>query len=471
MSTAERLRNLVRWSARRVLGEKTAHRVFRVVKQSAHRLLGKKTVVPKDTFCVLPWKHLHLAHNGEANLCSVFAGPLSNNGSPMSVHQQSVDEIWNSEEVCSIRRNMVQGKPVSGCEECYRIEQKGGMSPRLGFREEWEAGVSNEGQPPIDTLKANAVADNYRVPAMPSSLELSIGNLCNLKCRMCNGFASSRIGQDAVHSAWTDLRPARGEYWVWDEEVIRTKLLRHPEHIRVIKVVGGEPLLIKDLGKVLNHFIEAGTAHDVTLRIISNGTTTKSPWQRLLPHFQRLDLVLSIDGFEKDFEYARFPAKWTTMVRNIAVYRTWPNTTVSAHVTLQNYTALNIVDLFKYLDSIEVPFDVLPLDSPHYLRPTNMPPRARQLTAARLRAYAAQDCRPENREMVLGLAAVVDAAGEEFDRKLMREFMLFTNDLDISCGQSFRETHEELLALITKAGFAWTAETRHARRQPLPILT
>ena len=44
----------------------------------------------------------------------------------------------------------------------------------------------------------------------------------------------------------------------------------------------------------------------------------------------------------------------------------------------------------------------------------------------------------------------------------MRSFMLFTNDLDITRGQSFQDTHRELLQLIIDAGFPWSDETLHA---------
>jgi hypothetical protein len=44
----------------------------------------------------------------------------------------------------------------------------------------------------------------------------------------------------------------------------------------------------------------------------------------------------------------------------------------------------------------------------------------------------------------------------------MRSFMLFTNDLDITRGQSFHDTHRELLQLIVDTGFTWTNETLHA---------
>lgn len=82
----------------------------------------------------------------------------------------------------------------------------------------------------------------------------------------------------------------------------------------------------------------------------------------------------------------------------------------------------------------------------------------------RLLLYAEEECLPKNRELVLGLASGLDNAGdrEVFDEKVLRTFMLFTNDLDITRAQSFQETHRELLQLITDSGFTWTNETCHA---------
>jgi hypothetical protein len=155
-------------------------------------------------------------------------------------------------------------------------------------------------------------------------------------------------------------------------------------------------------------------------------------------------------------------------MRNIEILRKRSSTWLMAIATLQAYNALNIVDLFKYLDSIGLDFYAYPVSHPPYLSPTVLPPRARRLASERLRSYAAGDCLPKNRELVLGLAGGLENAGspEVFDENLMRAFMLFTNDLDITRGQNFRDTHGELLELITDAGFTWTNETFHARCIP-----
>jgi hypothetical protein len=98
-----------------------------------------------------------------------------------------------------------------------------------------------------------------------------------------------------------------------------------------------------------------------------------------------------------------------------------------------------------------------------------MPPAARQLASDRLRAYADGDCRPVHQLMVRGLADHVKPSSDGFDPQLLRDFMLFTNDLDRSRRQSLAETSHELLALIAESGFEWTAETLHAPPQVLPV--
>jgi len=52
-----------------------------------------------------------------------------------------------------------------------------------------------------------------------------------------------------------------------------------------------------------------------------------------------------------------------------------------------------------------------------------------------------------------------------FDPRLLRDFMLFTNVLDVSRAQRFADVNGELVELIEQAWFTWTDETVHARRK------
>ena len=434
-------------------------------------------VEKRDTFCVMPWLYQQLFSHGRVKPCCKFARFITRHDTRMSVYKQSLDEIWNSDDMRGIRRAMVRGETVSGCAGCYQEEESGGVSLRKDRNRDWQSGWLNENKISIEVLKARAIADDYRVLTTPSWLQLDVGNLCNLKCRMCCGYSSSRIDQDPVHRQWNGGAPAyhkrlpTGKRWFEDKNFILAEVFRHPEQVRQLEFLGGETLLIKEVGDILECLIEAGVADNIVVMATTNGTVIKSPWLALAERFKELILNVSIDGFGRYYEYIRYPARWSTVTRNIETLKTRSRTRLTAIATLQAYNALNIVELFRYLDSVGLDFYAYPVIQPAYVSPKVLPLRARKLAIKRLSAYAETDCLPKNRELVMGLAQGLEKPGdlETFDENLMRAFMLFTNDLDITRGQSFRETHEELLELITDAGFTWSRETCHACHSPLPI--
>ncbi len=400
-------------------------------------------------------------------------GPLTqSDGTPLSVHEQSLDEIWNSKQLRQIRHDLLEGKRVAFCEVCYQHEEAGHASPRTTSNQSWSDGWLNAERWDLAQLDAHSTAQAHRMPA-PGSLELNLGNLCNLKCRMCHPGSSSRIARDPIQRQWSCVEEkdprAREPSW-WQIDAITRDLLRHPEQLRVLYLLGGEPLLIKEVGDFLKQLIHAGVAHRVGLVLSTNGTTTHAPWLKLLAAFESVTLSVSVDGFGPYYEYIRYPGRWAALVRNLAVLRQLPRTTLAAHVTLQVYNALHIVDLFRFLDDINIPFTVFSLHLPEYLCTSVLPPHARRRAAERLREYAEQDCLPDRRAMVRLHARALDAQGDGVDPKLLRQFMLFTNDLDVTRGQSLRATCPELVELIERAGFPWTNETLHAGRRPLPVV-
>jgi MoaA/NifB/PqqE/SkfB family radical SAM enzyme len=430
---------------------------------------------PLDTFCVHPWKHLELSTLGNVLPCCSFKGYVSKDGSPMSLLRHSMDEIWNSEEMRGIRRAMVEGRRVPGCADCYRQEAAGYQSMRMRENSAWESGWINDHMLTIDTLKSNAIASGFGLPSGPQSFQLDVGDLCNLKCRMCCSFNSSRIDRDPVHSAWANQwGPVRdrGSPWYKNSDLIQKQLLKHPEELRYLYFVGGEPMLVRQIGEILQSLIDVAVAKNVCICIQTNGTTVHAPWLKLVSEFMSTSIAISIDGYGEYYEYIRYPGKWAEIAKNVETFRQLPNVKLFAAVALQANNLLNLVDLLNYFDSAGiVVFIVNPVYEPRYLAVSAMPPRARHLAAERLLAYAERNCRPSNKDMVLGVVAGLEALGDQVNHKRLREFMLFTNDLDVTRGQSFRETDPELFELIAQTGFEWTDETLNAGRRSLPVLT
>jgi len=84
------------------------------------------------SFCVRLWQHMRLIAGGEARVCCAFQGQaVAHGGVPVSTDRQSLMEIWNADTMRELRRDMVAGRPIAGCEWCYSVEKHGGVSIRV----------------------------------------------------------------------------------------------------------------------------------------------------------------------------------------------------------------------------------------------------------------------------------------------------------------------------------------------------
>jgi hypothetical protein len=304
-------------------------------------------------------------------------------------------------------------------------------------------------------------------------IEVETGNLCNLKCRMCNGGLSSLIAKDSVHHKWADdqaalyhdpqaerkpsrFRPA-GAIASLGEELSKDTDGR----IKRLYFIGGEPLVVREVRDLIHGLVAAGRAPQIALAITSNGTVVP-PWLSLASQFRNVDIAISVDGYGQYYDYIRYPGCWSDLVQNLQALRAVANLHPRVTTTLQANNALNVTQLFRYLDSVGIGFTGYLLHWPRYLAVGALPASVRRVAADRLTEYAESDCRPENRALILSLAAQFTAGSEAADPGLIRDFMLFTNDLDASRGQSIHRTDPELVELLAEAGFPWLYETVHA---------
>src|SRR5262249_15559067 len=97
----------------------------------------------------------------------------------------------------NIRRAMLKGERISACEVCYNSEAVSGRSYRTLVGLE-----PIPGKRLTQTDVKKLLGAGYKINKQPSFLKLELGNLCNLKCRMCDSENSSEIERDPVHSSW-----------------------------------------------------------------------------------------------------------------------------------------------------------------------------------------------------------------------------------------------------------------------------
>ena len=81
-------------------------------------------------------------------------------------------DVWHNKYMNDIRRDMLEGRFIKGCEKCYNQEQNTGNSDRL---EKWNKSKY------MDVVKKN----EYKPVAYPTHIEHRPGNL-NVACAMKN---------------------------------------------------------------------------------------------------------------------------------------------------------------------------------------------------------------------------------------------------------------------------------------------
>jgi glutamate-1-semialdehyde 2,1-aminomutase len=167
-----------------------------------NNLKDENDIAGGSTFCVNPFLEVNVTPSGSVKPCCAWP-EMTQNGRPMTVYEHSIEEIWNSEAMRSVRRKLTNGQQVKECSYCYNQEKTGARSMRIDGTRAWEAGWLNPEGETIEGMKARARANDFRLPGGPEWIDLDVGNLCNLKCRMCNSLSSSRIAEDPVHSRWT----------------------------------------------------------------------------------------------------------------------------------------------------------------------------------------------------------------------------------------------------------------------------
>ncbi|HYZ76161.1 MAG TPA: twitch domain-containing radical SAM protein [Gaiellaceae bacterium] len=422
-----------------------------------------------ETFCPLPWTHLIVRGDGGAQTCNWSSDRIRDDGVDMNVGRSSLESIWNSRHMRDIRRAMVAGRRVSACQACYATEELGGQSMRQQMLQRWQNGFLNEERATVETLKAEAARHDFNVARRPRFLQLDVGNLCNLRCRMCSSGASSAINRDPVHRRWSEVAldlVHKEDAW-FRLPIVRRGLIEDATELRQLHVIGGEPLAIREVGELLRLVVESGRARDVEVSFHTNATITRPSWLELLSEFGAVVVYVSVDGTERLYDYIRFPARWHSFVRNLDILRDRLRAELRGHVVVQIYNALDVVSIFRFLDARQVPIHPHLLWEPAFLRPTLLPRSARVLAARRLRTYAREECRPNAKELVLGVATMLERAEDE-NPELLHEFMVFTNDLDHVRGQRFAEVDAELMEHLGTAGVTWTSEIRHASNRPAP---
>ncbi len=277
-------------------------------------------------FCNKPFDHNYIHTNGKFRLCCTTIQDIytDNNYNLFNAGKHSVNDYWNSNRMKEIRKNMITGKQTRDCRRCYQQEKNNFQSLR-----------STKG---MENFIKNTKADGtYTKPA--SNMQIQMGNICNLKCKMCsqmyshmNGLELLEIGKedpDWLH--WVKQQGANVNNWTnelgikqewYKNKEFKLKMFEHiSQNIVSLNVIGGEPTLIPEFYEMFEYCERQNTLGNKSVTLVTNLTNTNPKMTKWLPKLKSWRVWASVDGVAERTEYIRYPSQWKIILKNLDFYK------------------------------------------------------------------------------------------------------------------------------------------------------
>ena len=182
-------------------------------------------------------------------------------------------------------------------------------------------------------------------------LDLKLGNICNLKCRICGSWSSSTFAVEEIEFAPISQKKTGFHYqmlkqgaWARNNQDFWTEINNMSDQIRYIEFTGGEPFMIKEHFQFLERIVDMGIAGQVEIHYNTNGTQFPENAEDIWQHFKTVEIAFSIDDVGARFEYQRANAVWSEVEYNIARFMAMrdrhPNIQLQACITVNVFNVL-----------------------------------------------------------------------------------------------------------------------------------
>ena len=426
-------------------------------------------MIDKDnkSFCAVPFVSTMVNTDTTIRYCCMVKGAYNKikkpDGTFYTCKDDFIKEAWNSQDMKDIRIAMIEGKRIEGCTVCYDQEANGRTSNRQHSIQEWNWRLGREH---LNRLVAEAVDNNGHLDSDPVYLDLRLGNLCNLKCRMCNPWNSSQIVKE--HADLVANSPEYGEVWrktfgkfpvtvmddqQWfDHDILWDQVISLIPKLKKVYMTGGEPTLIKNNFKFMQACIDQGRK-DIVLFFNTNCTNINKKFLELIAQFDQVNINASMDGIGIVNEYIRAPSDWKLISENIEKLAQMPNVNLGVTPTIQVYNVFDIVNMLEWVEDLnkkynkQIFIDFLVNHHPHHLAVRILDDDMRKTALDMIRAY---DVSKHSSQTVNSLNGIIGLLQQprisDWEEQLQR-FKVYTNALDQERDQSISDIDSRLAAL------------------------
>lgn len=397
-------------------------------------------IIPHDKFCVLPWISLETSPIGTVRPCCLAEDEIKDElGNKYKLIATDLGTVQNSNYMRNLRQQFLDGKQPQTCRKCWNEERSGRTSKRMHT---------------LDRLKHIIKEVEWSADAKPLQfLDLKLGNICNLKCRICGSWSSSQFAAEELKydsknefhrqmlkdGAWPR---ENGQFWTSVDSIV--------DKIKYIEFTGGEPFMIKEHFQLLKSIVDKGIAGQVEIHYNTNGTQYPEHAEEIWKHFKTVEIAFSIDDVAERFEYQRTNAKWNAVNENIARFRKLrsrsSNIQLQVCSTVNVYNVMYLEDLANWIDQQDFDFVYWNmLHEAYYLSVGTLPKNAKELAISKLQSANVTQFHRQEFDRIIDFIN----SGVEIDGNILR---MKVEDLDWKRNHDLRTHHPELAHAIGYEG-------------------
>jgi pyruvate-formate lyase-activating enzyme len=289
-----------------------------------------------EKICMLPWISIETSPVGTSRPCCLAKDEITQpNGTTYSLKQHTLEEIYHSPYMQALRQEFLDGNKPATCQRCWDEEAAGRVSKRMNSRIRLKEYYDS-----IDFSNIN--------PDQLWFVDLKLGNICNLKCRICGSWSSSKWANEEIDYVGREHRKEHIAFkylndgaWPRESAEFWDNLKELLPNIKYFEFTGGEPFLIEQHFELLRYAVEQGYSKNIEIHYNTNGTVFPEAAE-LWNHFKHVEIAFSIDNTGVRFEYERYGADWIEVQDNIQKFTKMR----SSKISTQLCTTMNIQNVY-----------------------------------------------------------------------------------------------------------------------------
>lgn len=397
----------------------------------------------KNNFCILPWIHMHIWPNG-----SVYPCCMSDTDQSLgNINDMPIDEVINSEEFKTLRKQFMNDEKPDMCTRCFELEDTADTwTLRKSSLETFKHYL-----PLAEETHEDGTIDDFKMRYM----DIRFSNLCNMKCRTCGPELSSKWYDDQIKLFPGYERPKFIDVNSADD--FMGKLRPHLDTIEEVYFAGGEVLITPQHYEVLDYWLK-NNRRDVRLRYTTNFSNLRHKQKSMFDYWKLFDdvrVAASLDTFGARAEYSRSGTDWNAIVQNRReMIEASPATYFELTPTVSIFSVYSLFEFHKtwveegLLDINNIRINIL--THPRYFSITILPKELKDKIAGIYKEYV--KWLQENNaweHIIKDVEGIVEHMYSADHSNLIPDFIKHVEAIDNVRNEKFTETYPEYKDLWT----------------------